>query len=279
MKTLIYYFYIDNDNFMKDYHLSSLKPFINIFDRYIFILSTNNFDDTYINNEKKHIISSLNIYNRNIEFRVVKNDYEYREGIHFYNEVLCKLDTYDGLVYWGHNKTDSHIDKEIITKWIAISNYINLHDINNVEQKLMLDDNYCFYGSMPTIENGNINSFFFNGSFYWLYPKKLLYKFNDRLVRFIDYIKNVYNNDFRSPREISQFRMLSEQWYNKVVNIDNICSINDIIVNVIIEWPNKENPDECNFSTSIYYDKEYILNNNILNKKQYNKFLNYYNTI
>ena len=278
-KTLIYYFYIDNDEYIMNFHLSSLKPYIKIFDNYIFILSINNFDDSYISNKKNHIISSLNIYGKDVEFRIVKNDYEYREGIHFYNEIICKLDTYDGLVYWGHNKTDSHIDTEIIKKWIAVSNYINLHNIEDVEQKLMLDDNYCLYGSMPTIENANTNSFFFNGSFYWLYPKKLLHKFNDRIDRFIAYIKNVYDNDYRSPREISQFRMLSEQWYNKIIGIENITSINDIITNITIEWPNKEYPDNCIFSSSIYYDKDYVTNNNILNNKEYEGFLKYYYTL
>ena len=75
-KTLIYYFYIDNDEYIMNFHLSSLKPYIKIFDNYIFILSTNNFDDSYISNKKNHIISSLNIYGKDVEFRVVKNDYD-----------------------------------------------------------------------------------------------------------------------------------------------------------------------------------------------------------
>lgn len=223
-KQLVFYFYIFpewteiNKRFVL--HLKCLKSNIQIFNTYKFILA---FDDlnneSFINFYKKYIIDYLELSNKNVEFVIVQNDKKYREGIHCYNELIAKLNEYDGLVYWGHGKYDLDCDFDLISYWVSFIYFINLFSIDELE-KNMLYDNKCIFGALLNYSDGDKSNMCYDGSFYWLYPQKILYKYQSNLENYKLFIDTC--NEFDEYKEnYDHLYSCSENWYRHILSLSD----------------------------------------------------------
>lgn len=223
-KQLVFYFYIFpewteiNERFLL--HLKCLKSNITIFDTYKFILS---FDDltnvSFIEFYKKYIIDYLELYNKNVEFVIVQNDKKYREGIHCYNELVSKLNEYDGLVFWGHGKYDLNTNFDLINYWVSFIYFIDLFSNDDIENNLIYGDK-CIFGALLNYYDGNKSHLLYDGSFYWLYPKKIIYKYKDNLEKYQQFI------DICSPYDqykenYDHLYGCAEDWYRHILSISD----------------------------------------------------------
>jgi len=236
-KTLIYIFYCRNNFFEYDevfkLHLELLYKNINIFNYYKFILSfddlnNNDIIEFYIN----YISTYLQLKDKN-GFVIVQNSPNNREGIHFFEQIILNLNEYDGLIFFGHNKTDLGYNKENIYNWIIGAHFINFYDINDIENKLT-NDKYIAYGAFPQYWQSNEceqvmakGTYMYTGSFYWFYPKKILENNKDELLLYIDYLINFLSDDFVKDNNIdtnNEFKYFAEVWLDNICNFYQSCT-------------------------------------------------------
>ena len=295
-KQLVFYFYIYQQNYSlyNDFintfntHLKCLQNYIDVFDSYKFILSFDNLNDTeYINKYKHYIVDYLKLNNKNVEFVIVQNNIDFREGIYFYKEIICKLEEYDGLVCFGHGKYDLLYNRDIIYKWLCMLHFQLFNDIDNIINRFN-NDNISFFGSVPimiTLQGGKTLEIFshYAGSFYWLYPKRILEKYN----QFILYIKCVIDRIIENKIQNSYKLIyeLAERFINIVSNVYN----EGFQGNIIWQTYFKEYEDLPYYydifghsvlgPNDVYKNKlvyEYL---NIFDDNTFKKFYNFYNKI
>lgn len=231
-KTLIYFFYCRNDIYeykeVFDLHLELLKQNINIFNYSKFILAFNDLNNNELIDFYKNYIKDYLCINDNFEFIVVQNDPINREGIYFYNEVILKLNEYDGLLFFGHNKSDLHNAKKNTYDWITGSHFINFYDINDIENKLIYDK-YIAYGSFPICMINQsqyiLNIYHYSGTFFWINPKKIYNLHNKEINIYVNFfIRLLYeqNNDF--IKNYKEFRFVAEQFLHNICNFYTECT-------------------------------------------------------
>lgn len=234
-KQLVFYFYIFpewteiNERFLL--HLKCLKSNIAIFNTYKFILS---FDDltnvSFIEFYKKYIVDYLELYNKNVEFVIVQNDKKYREGIHCYNELVSKLNEYDGLVFWGHGKYDLDCDFDLISYWVSFIYFIDLFSNDDIENNLIYGDK-CIFGALLNYYDGNKSHLLYDGSFYWLYPKKIIYKYKDNLEKYQQfiYICSMYD---QYKENYNHLYRCGEDWYRHILSISDYAYNSEVPLNM-----------------------------------------------
>lgn len=179
-KTLVFHFYAFEgfkENCANRLHFSCLKYFSNVFDKSLFVISVDDISNSDLIKEAEHEIIDCGF--KDVRFKVVHNDV-YREGRTFKEEIADKMDKFEGLVFFGHNKGITNVmndkmNSESILKWIAGMYYMNLHFVEEAEKKLISEFKYSLYGAYkvesPKIENKN--NTWYAGTFYWLNPRRL----------------------------------------------------------------------------------------------------------
>lgn len=243
-KTLVYFFYcIDNiDGRYKEtfnLHLELIKQNIHIFNQSKFILAFDNLNNnSLIDSYKNYICDYLNLIN-NYNFVIVQNDPINHEGIHFFNEIILKLNEYDGLLFFGHNKTDLHTNKLNIYDWIIGMHFINFYDIQDIENKLLYDKHIA-YGAMPICMHISKDSFscanhvyMYPGNMFWFYPKKILYNYHGQLDLWKDFLNICLDKNFIEYWNINFseacFKFVGENFLNNIGDFYEICTtLNDV---------------------------------------------------
>ena len=207
---LIFVFHIlDNiDSFDNDYiyklHFKCLEYYSYVFDEATFIITANDFDNKLIWDAQYRISNIFNPFCK-LKFIIEKNDKEYREGIHFYNYVLKRLDKYDGLTMFGHTKGVFNYDVQDIdvSDWVLALYHFNLSYMYDVDNKLIYDKCYYLYAGVYSSRKSchMIPYWYANGSFYWMNCKKIAKYIKDNNIDIDDII---YKDNYRSIRYVAE---------------------------------------------------------------------------
>ena len=216
-KTLFFYVYCDID--VKDIypiykiHFECIKTYKHVFDNIIFILGFNENDisNTDFVNDWKTYITNFIDFNKELTFKVVYNEPLYREGIHFVNEIFINLNTFDGLICWGHGKRDLCYNQEYIQNWVMMLHFQLYSNTDEVEKVLLSDNNICTVGSLSTLTN--YNQIFYTGAFFWWYPKKMLKLHLQKYQSILNYfnIANEFNNLYDYQTDVFNIWGFGEQ--------------------------------------------------------------------
>ena len=242
---LVYYYWIPNDggsNIMNIHH-NCLKYYKDIFDEAIFIISIDDLNDKEKLKNTQNLFLSFGF--KNIKFKIRQNDPMLRESIVFKEEIMDKLDEYDGLTFFAHSKGNTSHDLELfdfryISNWITQMYFFCLNDINDVKKCLTDEDYYLTYGGMlmdvPNTASNKYN-WYYPGNFYWINGKRLAKYIKDNNIKMPDllswstiqtdeYIKRFYAEDvfgslFTSERAASSLKKYYE-YCDNYRNCDHI---------------------------------------------------------
>ena len=155
-------------------HFACLKRFSNVFTEALFILSTDDVNDSDTLSLYKSRILSCG-FNRNVTFKVIENTMYY-ESLTFYNEIASKLSELDGLTFFGHSKglTNYHGNEENTIYWVLASYYFNLNWMDEVERMLLSYQQY-YYGTLLSLVDTIPNRYkwYYAGTFMWINTRKL----------------------------------------------------------------------------------------------------------
>lgn len=177
---LICYYWIPTEySKIMDIHLNCLRYYQDIFDEAIFVLAVNDLTRNEKLEETKEIISSIGF--KNLQFKIIPDDPTIREAGVFKDEVMDKLDEYDGLTFFIHTKGNSLHDSSMfefryISNWVAQLYFFCLNDMDDVKKCLIDEDFYLTYGGMlMDVPNTASNKYhwYYPGNFYWLNGKRL----------------------------------------------------------------------------------------------------------
>lgn len=273
-KTLCYYWYLDNDVYefhdIYKFHVNCIKSWPKIFDEVIFILSVN--DTTNTSFIEYWINKFNNAFDFHIKFIVVQNQI-YCEGIHFYNIIFKDLQNIDGLVFWGHAKRDFEYDIDNIKTWIGLHHYINSTYHKDIEDKLLYDN--CLFGGTLLTSDHSHRSFqiYYNGSFYWFFPKKIYKKYNyiinELIYMYDNYILNKPANEIDLKYDVyCNMYELSEIFPSICSGIDEKYYIQNKIYN---NYAIQTNIHTYAYVKPLIYDSrffDYIFNEEQLYKKE-----------
>ena len=290
-KTIVYYFYIDSDEFYEVYklHLECLKVYKDIVNKYIIILAINDLNDNIlIDIWKTRIQEYLN--SDNIEFHIEQNFPQYREGIYYFKYIISNLQNYDGLVLFGHGKRDFLDNKNNIYEWITSCHYILSHDINYIEEKLIYDK-YLFFGPHKSQYLIYPNVTIYQGAFYWLNPKKIyntnkesIDRFIDHINYFLNFVNNLSNIDNFTIEQSKVILMLAENNFILNMNSEYMADYyqNEIIHVMLIETFNNSTMYFQAYSKNEFYTESFLnICDKFYNLDFFDKddYLNYHNTI
>ena len=180
VKNLVFSFYTFK-GFMENeairLHLKCLKRYSHIFNNALFVISIKDTSDIGTIKETEKAIIDCGF--RHIKFTVSQNDY-YCEGKAFKEEIIDKIDSFEGLTFFGHTKGVTNVEnpkmgKVSILKWIAGMYYLNLNFIDEVERMLIKEFTCAMYGAYKVIDKGieNANNRWYAGTFYWINTNRL----------------------------------------------------------------------------------------------------------
>lgn len=225
-KRLVFYFYTF-ENFMDNraikIHLKCLKHYANVFDEALFIISVDNTGESKLIFDTE--VELLKLGFNDIHFKIHKNN-SYREAQPFYNEIVAKLNTLDGLTFFGHNKGTTNYEngwavRESIDAWIIGMYYLNLEFINEVETSL-LSEPHRFYGAFLTdARNTALKSWLYSGTFYWI---NCLEVWNDATLGNIHLPSSAHHRGFAENFPGSLY-----EWNN---GVDGLDSHGNMVLNV-----------------------------------------------
>lgn len=176
---LVFSFYIFDgweNNFANKVHLKYLEKYRDLYDDAEFIISCDDVNDTGLTSGFEKTIIGIGFIN--VKFKIVKNTL-LREAKPFYDEIATKMDTFDGVVTWGHNKgiTNLGIGEEALFNWLSILYFGSMGMMDECE--MMFFQNYYggekyFYGA-PLVEgDGENNLWVYGGSFFNMNPQSIL---------------------------------------------------------------------------------------------------------
>ena len=145
------------------------------FDELIFIISTNNQNDELIKDIKINI-SNICCFFKSITFILESDSKTGREGTIFKLYILNKLDKYDGLTLFFHNKRIvksnlpsfwNHIVDEDITYWIIGQYYFNMYKFKEELGSFMRNENKLIYGWQYMHDNYH-TQWLIGGNCFWM---------------------------------------------------------------------------------------------------------------
>lgn len=179
-KNLVFHFYTFSgfeENEAIKLHLACLKRFSGIFDNALFVISVDDLSD--IETIKKTEIAVVGCGFKNVRFKIAENDY-YCEGKTFKNEIIDRIQSFDGITFFGHTKgvtnvLNGSIDKTSVLKWIAAMYYLNLNFVDEAERTLIKEFKYSMYGSYKVVDDKieNKNRTWYAGTMYWINTNRL----------------------------------------------------------------------------------------------------------
>lgn len=222
-KTLIYYLWVpadisDGEEKIRDIHLRCLRHYSAIFTDAEFIVAMDDPDDDKTYHRVVNDIANLN-FSGNIKITKVENNFFYREGEYFKKLIVDRANEIDGLVFFAHSKGMSNISngpslgdnkefsEEAIKHWICALYFFNLNFMEEVIHDM--GDGKVLYGALlnkyktddkPPFDTG----WQFNGSFYWINPK--------RLANYLQF------HDITPPNLDN--RLYAEDWMRHVIPFD-----------------------------------------------------------
>lgn len=178
MRNLVFYFYgFDGykDNRAIKIHFKCLKKYCNVFDNALFIISVNDITNIKLISDIEHDL--INCGFNNISFKIHQNDV-YCEANVFKEEIVNKLNEYEGITFFGHTKGVSNYTEETkdsMDEWITSMYFFNLEYTKNIEGYLAFDVS-LFYGHFLSRHLDGL--FYYNGTFFWINTKKLYHHKN-----------------------------------------------------------------------------------------------------
>lgn len=114
----------------------------------------------------------------NISFKVIENNPMLREAVTYYDEVISKLDSIDGITFFGHlkgatNFGNKNVKPENIEKWITFMYWMNMRDVKYVAD-ILVRPHTITYGTFKFLaKDFTRNGWAYLGSFQWINTKKL----------------------------------------------------------------------------------------------------------
>lgn len=179
-RTLAFSFYLTEnweDNFANKVHIAYLNRYKNVFDNVIFFI---NYDEgvpfsVILDFEN----AMIDIGFLNISFKLFGNTL-FREAKPFYEEIVKKMDTFDGILVWGHNKGVSNVyfDHEHLFEWLSVLYFGTMGLIDECEDKMITNyyggEKY-FFGNPMIEENpdGDVG-WIYGGSFFAMNPASIM---------------------------------------------------------------------------------------------------------
>ena len=147
--------------------------FAKIFDQAIFVLAIDDTDNRdLIKTAEKTLLKNIPI--RDIKFIVEKNN-DFREASTFYEQIAKKLESLDGVTFFGHikgasNEFNPNIDIWQVYNWIIAVYFFSLFYMDEVIWYLITSPSFNTYGSLKckweNIENKY--SWLYSGTFFWI---------------------------------------------------------------------------------------------------------------
>lgn len=222
-KTLLYYLWIpkdfsDKEQMMYNIHLRCLRYYSAIFSDAVFIVAMDTPDDESTYHSVVKDIASIG-FSGNISITKTENNSFYREGEYVKKLIVDKAAEIDGLVFFAHSKGMYNIshgaslsaytafNEESITRWVCALYFFNLNFMNEVLSAM--GDGKIVFGALlnkyktddkPPFDTG----WQFNGSFYWINPK--------RLANYLQY------HNLKTP-ELDN-RLYAEDWMRHIIPFD-----------------------------------------------------------
>lgn len=178
-RKLVFSFYVFDgweNNFANRVHFEYLKTYAPLFDSALFIINTDGEKADYIKGIEKKIISLGYL---NAEFKVYKNSL-LREALPFYEEVVKKMNTFDGLVTWGHNKgvASGYCSEKTLFNWLSVMYFGSMGLIDYAERSCF--NNYYggekyFYGA-PMVKASFVGKYgyCYSGAFFTMNPASIV---------------------------------------------------------------------------------------------------------
>lgn len=176
-RKLIFSFYLSKDwetSFSNKIHLACLAMYAKQFDYATFIIIYDLENESLVPALKHKIID---IGFENVEF-ILKENSLFREAKPFYEEVVLKLDSYNDMIMWGHNKgiTNIYVPKKLLFNWLTSLYFGTIGLIDECEKKFI--SNYYggekyFYGTL-LVEGKGENNGFYGGSFFLMNPVSIM---------------------------------------------------------------------------------------------------------
>lgn len=191
-KTLLYYLWVPRDfsekeKMMYHIHLKCLRHYSSIFTDAQFIVAMDNPDDneTYYSVVKD--IANIG-FSGNISITKTENNSYYREGEYVKKLIVDRAKDIEGLVFFAHSKGLYNIShgaslsvytdysEDSIVLWVCALYFFNLNFMDEVLSAM--GDGKIMFGALlnkyktddkPPFDTG----WQFNGSFYWINPKRL----------------------------------------------------------------------------------------------------------
>lgn len=176
------------DNEAIKLHLSCLKYYAKIFDNALFVISVSDISDIETIKSAEKCIIDCGF--KHLTFKVSENDY-YCEGRAFKENIVDKIETFDGITFFGHTKgvtnvNNPEMDKVSILRWVAGMYYLNLNFIDEVERVLVKEFKYSMYGAYKVVDDKieNRNRRWYAGTFYWINTNRLYNNMKQRGISF-----------------------------------------------------------------------------------------------
>ena len=150
-KRLIFYFHTFEgflDNRAIQIHLRCLAYYCNVFDEALFIISVDDTKNDRLIYDTETALLKCGF--RNVQFKVHRNN-PYCEAQPFFEEIVEKMNSLDGLTFFGHTKGEGNYNRkdansEAVDAWILGLYYTNLSYLEEVENRLIKDFS-CLFGA------------------------------------------------------------------------------------------------------------------------------------
>ena len=172
-KRLIFHFYYCKDknrDVSYQMHFLGLSKYIHIFNDVEFYISLDDTSDYDTIKKIEYKLLSLGIRG-NVSFHVVKNNL-FCEAQTFYDAIATRLDEYDGITFFAHNKGLTNKKNENLIYWLSALYFFNLETIEEVDDKIK--NGRVTYGNPAVVnEHGKIHYTKYPwcnsvGTFYWI---------------------------------------------------------------------------------------------------------------
>lgn len=265
---LIYAFYIkdninsfDNDKSYK-IHFACLRKIFSytLYDEAIFIISADNLNNPLIK-ELMFKLSNICITVKKIRYVIEKNNPEHREGPIFEKHILNKLNDYDGITLYFHNKSCQptysltyNENNPDITYWIIGQYYFNMYVSKEWLSSFIKNNNKLIYG-WPYMHDNWHTQWLIGGSCYWMKCQ--------------DIYEYITKNNVKNKHIMS--RTISEYYFPEILSKEQVdYPLSNIIKDTIYIYKYYEPSIEASFI-------DYL--QNTLTYNAYVNFMKFYNDI
>lgn len=192
-KRLVFHFFVpENWKELKvvRLHLNCLKHYSFIFDEALFVISVDDVNNNALITEFEHTLLDLG-FRKSIKFQVRQNT-KFYESKTLNDEIIEKLDTLDGITFFGHskgigNEMFNDLEWEQLKTWVAGLYFLSLEYYYEAENKLY-GVKAITYGPFKTYwkDYDNVYHWVYSGTFFWVNTRRLYDKIQreNKKIRF-----------------------------------------------------------------------------------------------